>query len=72
MLNKRRSPEMMYATIFYIFIFSIIPHKEKRFLVPVVPFCMLALGYMLLRKLKSWKSKVTCLIWFSVIAEIIV
>lgn len=72
MLNKRRSPDMMYATIFYIIVFSIISHKEKRFLLPIFPFCVLALGYMLLRKLKSWKSKVTCLIWTSVIAEIVV
>lgn len=73
MWKQNRSPEMMYSVIFYIAFFSIIiGHKEKRFMLPIVPFCFLATGYMLVRKIKTWKGKATCLVWASVIVEIIV
>lgn len=38
---------MLYMTLFYILIFSIIAHKEPRFLLPVVPFCLLMAAYSL-------------------------
>jgi hypothetical protein len=62
----------MIATVFYIFVFSLIPHKEKRFLLPVFPFCVLALGYTLVRKLKDWKGWVSLFIVFSVAVELTV
>mmetsp|Transcript_11454 Transcript_11454/g.19374 ORF Transcript_11454/g.19374 Transcript_11454/m.19374 type:complete len:298 (-) Transcript_11454:283-1176(-) len=68
-LQMRRSPEMVYTTVFYFIVFSLIPHKEKRFLLPIFPFCVLALGYLLVRKLRAWGSKVTILIWLSVVVE---
>lgn len=61
---------MMYMTIFYVFVFSIIGHKEKRFLLPVFAFCVLAVGYLLVRKVKVWKGKVAWLIYFSVFVEL--
>ena len=65
-----KSPEIMYLTSFYVLIFSIIGHKEKRFLLPVFPFCVLCVGYLFVRKVKFWKGKVTFLIYFSVIVEL--
>ena len=62
----------MYCTIFYVFIFSLIPHKEDRFLLPVVAFCLLALGYLLVRKAKVWKGGVKCLAWTLIIVELVV
>jgi GPI mannosyltransferase 3 len=71
-VQKNQSPEMMYYTIFYFVVFSIIPHKEKRFLLPIFAFCVLSLGYLLVRKVKTWKSKILCFVWLSVIVECIV
>ena len=53
--EKKISPEMMYMTAFYVLVFSLIGHKEKRFLLPVFPFCVLAVGYLFIRKVKFWK-----------------
>ena len=69
-INQAKSPEIVYLTGFYTLIFSIIGHKEKRFLLPIFPFCVLCVGYLLSRKLKVWKSKVKCIILFSVFVEL--
>lgn len=69
MLEMRRRPEIMYVTIFYVLVFSIIGHKEKRFLLPVFAFCVLAVGYLLVHKIKTWKRKVAWIIYFSVFVE---
>mmetsp|Transcript_15469 Transcript_15469/g.23767 ORF Transcript_15469/g.23767 Transcript_15469/m.23767 type:complete len:197 (-) Transcript_15469:524-1114(-) len=69
---KGQSPEMMYATIFYVVIFSLIAHKEDRFLLPIIAFCFLALGYTLQRKVKSLGSSLKWFILFSVVIELIV
>ncbi len=53
-LNKNKSPEIMYMTVFYVLIFSIIAHKEKRFMLPILAFVFLVLGYLLVRKARSW------------------
>ena len=69
-LDNGKSPEMVYATLFYVLVFSIIGHKEKRFLLPVFAFCVLSVGYLLFRKVKVWKSKVKYLIYLSVGVEL--
>lgn len=71
-LQQGQSPELMYMTVFYFIVFSLIGHKEKRFLLPIFAFCVLALGYLISRKLKQWKGKLLCCIWFSIIVELIV
>ena len=53
-LNKNKSPEIMYMTVFYVLIFSIIAHKEKRFMLPILAFVFLVLGYLLVRKARCW------------------
>ena len=68
--SKGQSPDMMYMTLFYILVFSIISHKEKRFMLPIVPFVFLALGYLLVRKVKAWRGLVYCTLLGSVIVEI--
>ena len=39
--SKNQVPYMSYYTIFYVLIFSAIPHKEQRFLLPILPFAAL-------------------------------
>lgn len=67
---KGQSPDMMYMTCFYIIIFSIISHKEKRFMLPIVPFVFLAIGYTLVRKVKTWRALVYRTLVGSAIVEI--
>jgi GPI mannosyltransferase 3 len=71
-LNRKQSPDMMYMTMFYVLVFSLIGHKEKRFLLPIFAFCVLAVGYLLVRKAKVWKNRVACIIYFSVVVEILI
>lgn len=61
----------MYMTIFYVIVFSIIAHKEKRFMLPIVAFVFLVLGYLLVRKSRVWSKKlIKFIIWLSIIGEI--
>ena len=61
----------MYMTVFYVLIFSIIAHKEKRFMLPILAFVFLVLGYLLVRKARSWgKGIIQKIIWLSLFAEL--
>ena len=42
--NQRQSPYLTYYCVFYVLVFSFIPHKELRFLMPIIPFAMLIAG----------------------------
>ena len=45
--NKGETAYMTYYTVFYLLVFSAIPHKEMRFLLPILPFCFMMIGEML-------------------------
>ena len=45
--NKGESPYLTYYNVFYFAVFSAIPHKELRFLIPIVPFAFLMAGELL-------------------------
>lgn len=68
--KQKKSPEMSYMCIFYIIIFSIIPHKEKRFMLPITAFIYLILGYLLVRKIKAWGRGVRLIIYLGIFAEL--
>jgi GPI mannosyltransferase 3 len=70
MIQIGKRPEIMYVTFFYVFVFSVIGHKEKRFLLPVFAFCVLVVGYLLVHKIKTWKRKVAWIIYLSVFVEL--
>lgn len=55
-------------SLFYILVFSIISHKEKRFMLPIVFAILLMVGYTLNRKVKSWP--VSLILYSSVVVEI--
>lgn len=42
--KKGETPYLVYYTCFYVVFFSLIPHKEARFLVPLIPFCLITTG----------------------------
>lgn len=47
------TPYMLLFVIFYLFVYSFIQHKEPRFLLPIVPFCYLMIGYVIAKVVKS-------------------
>jgi hypothetical protein len=42
--SKGQTPYMTYCVVFFVFVFSCIPHKEERFFVPIFPFTLLTTG----------------------------
>ena len=52
-----RKPYILVVTLTYLIVFSAIAHKEARFLLPIIPFCFLMLGYFLQKVIKSGKGK---------------
>ncbi len=59
---------------FYLLIFSLIPHKEPRFLLPVVPLCFLLLGQFLATLIKSstpkWRKLLKVYLGIAIFVEI--
>ncbi len=53
MQNKSQSPYLVYYNAFYLLIFSIIPHKELRFLIPIVPFAFVMIGELVAQTIKK-------------------
>lgn len=51
--NKRESPYLTYYVVFYVAVFSAIPHKELRFLLPIIPFAMLIAGELISQTIKT-------------------
>ena len=48
-----QQPYMFYVSSLYLLVFSAIPHKESRFMLPIVPFCFLMIGYFLVKQIKT-------------------
>ena len=47
MISKDQIPYVAILCLFYILIFSLIAHKEVRFMLPIIPFSALMAGYAL-------------------------
>ena len=50
--NKGLQPYLTYYNFFYLFVFSMIKHKELRFLLPIVPFAFIMAGELLAQTIK--------------------
>lgn len=68
-------PYMLVLSGTYLLVFSIIAHKEPRFLLPIVPFCFLMLGYFLSRQIKGTSlfsgRVVRAYIWLAIFVELV-
>ena len=53
-ISRDQVPYMAILSLFYLFIFSLIAHKEVRFMLPIIPFSALMAGY----ALKKWAKTV--------------
>jgi hypothetical protein len=70
-ISKRESPYLCYFVGFYLLVFSFIAHKEYRFLIPLMPFCFILIGYFLFRKVKEHPTLVKIIVVGSVLVEIL-
>ena len=57
-------PYIFFLAAFYLAVFSLIAHKEHRFLLPIVPFCALMLGYFIAKLIKQSGSRIKKAITF--------
>ena len=48
---------MTYFCVFYLVFFSLIKHKEMRFLLPIVPFALVLAGEMVHTMVTKWNHK---------------
>ena len=65
---------MAYMIGFYVLIFSLIPHKEMRFMLAITAFMFLTLGFLLNRVVtfqvaKRWGKWINLLIWITILYE---
>lgn len=53
MVKKREIPYITILVFSYLTVYTLIKHKELRFILPIIPFCYLMLGYTLHKAVKS-------------------
>lgn len=61
---------MFYLVVFYIGVFSLIPHKEYRFLTSVVPFLLVMTAFAIHGLVFKWPRLVRLILWLYVVAEV--
>ena len=70
MWSKEQIPYLAYYIIFYILVFSLIPHKEARFLVPLIPFLLLLTGEHVASSVKNHKWVYKIAMWLYMLINI--
>ncbi|MBN3296359.1 PIGB mannosyltransferase, partial [Amia calva] len=63
-LAPKRYRILLSAVVWTVLVYSLLVHKEFRFIYPVLPFCMIFCGYSL-ASLKAWKKPAVCLLLIS-------
>uniref|UniRef100_H3B3L9 Mannosyltransferase n=1 Tax=Latimeria chalumnae TaxID=7897 RepID=H3B3L9_LATCH len=64
LLAPKKFQLLLSAIIWTILVYSLLSHKEFRFIYPVLPLCMLFCGYSL-NSLKTWKKPAVCFLVLS-------
>ena len=60
---------MVYMCLFYIGFFSLIGHKENRFLLPILPFLFLLSGYSVIDLCEKYPKIVRAILWLTILVE---
>jgi phosphatidylinositol glycan class B len=68
---KFQFPHFFMLTLFYIMVFSLIPHKEDRFILPTLPFMIYLAGDYLYKKMKQSGGIIAKVMLLLVLHEII-
>jgi hypothetical protein len=69
-LSKNQVPYIALYTIFYIFFFSAIKHKEIRFLMPIIPFATLTIAESIAYNIKLRPKIVSFFVKLYILTEI--
>ena len=69
MSAKKLTPDMVYMCLFYIVFFSLLGHKENRFLLPILPFLFLLTGYGVVHFSKIYPKFTKILLWITILVE---
>ena len=69
-LNVGRHPSLVYMIGFYILFFSLIGHKEPRFMLPIAPFLFLVAGYYLESTTRLFPKAIRFCMWTSMTIEL--
>lgn len=56
LLTSKRIPYLLIIIGSYLAIYSLIPHKEVRFILPTIPFCILILAYFISKQVKETRA----------------
>jgi GPI mannosyltransferase 3 len=67
--REKNSPDLVYICAFYVLFFSLIGHKENRFLLPILPFMFLLTGYQIKDFTMRFPNVVRILLWGIIIYE---
>lgn len=70
-MGKGLTPYISYYVIFYIFFFSLIAHKEIRFMLPVWSFILVCIAEFWSLAMKSWPKTFSFLLKMTIIVDII-
>lgn len=68
-VDKQQLPEMGYMVSFYVLFFSLIGHKEARFMLPIAPFMFLFAGFFLVSFTRRMPRLVCAIFWGSIVFE---
>lgn len=70
--SKQYFPYFLTLSLFYLFIFSLIPHKEDRFILPIMPFLFLLIGNFIHKGSKKYKFAIHLVFKLALIHEILI
>jgi phosphatidylinositol glycan class B len=64
LITRREVPHISILIATYVTVFSLIKHKEVRFLLPIIPVCSLLVGYFSHSIIKRPSKTIRNLVWF--------
>jgi GPI mannosyltransferase 3 len=68
--GARGTPYLALFVAFYLTVYSLIQHKEARFLLPIVPFCFLMAGHLVSKMVKQQTRWLRLYLWLVIIVEV--
>lgn len=70
-MKKGKFPVILVGILTYITVFSIIPHKEGRFMLPTIPILIIIAGEVIYKFLGKFGRLASKIVWFLVIYELV-
>ena len=68
--DQKQVREMIILVGFYIFFFSMVGHKEPRFMLPISPFLFLFAGYVFIDFTKTYPRLMRIFVWGGILVDL--